>query len=324
MKNYTIHLDKQTQDSCIWAEIIDDNIDNIKKIFNLMSEMHDNIIGSIASNIISFSSKMDYVKYADEIEYISKKTDIPFGKLVLLQIMYELSACCTSMIYLNNETPVHLRTMDWPLDFLKKLTITVDFQRNGKTVYKTITWAGYIGAFTAMKPGVCSISMNYRETDTSILNNILNLAKSYWPSGYLIRHVMETENDISKIYDYLTEAKLVAPCYFVLCGNTKKECFDIVRDRVSSKDIYKLDGQYLIQTNIDPDSKLRENEKKDILYSVRRQTCGAKLIKDLCKTKLENKEILSTVKDFPIINDETVYKCIMIPSKEYFECSLVE
>ena len=35
---------------------------------------------------------------------------------------------------------------------LKTLIIEVNFQRNNATLYKSITFAGYVGVLTAMKP----------------------------------------------------------------------------------------------------------------------------------------------------------------------------
>lgn len=37
--------------------------------------------------------------------------------------------------------------MDWQLDFLEPLTIEVDFQRGGKSLYSATTWAGYGSSF---------------------------------------------------------------------------------------------------------------------------------------------------------------------------------
>lgn len=49
------------------------------------------------------------------------------GKLVALQLTYEAFACCTSVVLSTKEdqTPVHIRTMDWALSFLSDITIEV-------------------------------------------------------------------------------------------------------------------------------------------------------------------------------------------------------
>lgn len=40
---------------------------------------------------------------------------------------------------------------------LRNITVQVDFQRGGRTVYTTTTFAGYIGALSGMRPGAFSI-----------------------------------------------------------------------------------------------------------------------------------------------------------------------
>jgi len=92
------------------------------------------------------------------------------GILVALQLVYEASTCCTSIVVEDDKgVPHHMfapdlpfyrfllivyklciciyylfsRTMDWELDFLEPLTIEIDFQRGGKTLYVATSWAGY-------------------------------------------------------------------------------------------------------------------------------------------------------------------------------------
>jgi len=47
----------------------------------------------------------------------------------MMQLVYEASAYCTSIIAENSENnkPIHIRTMEWELPFLKPLTIDVVF-----------------------------------------------------------------------------------------------------------------------------------------------------------------------------------------------------
>jgi len=44
----------------------------------------------------------------------------------------------------------------WKLsEALRLAVVTVDWQRNNKTVFKSVNYAGYIGALTAIKPVCC-------------------------------------------------------------------------------------------------------------------------------------------------------------------------
>jgi hypothetical protein len=94
------------------------------------------------------------VPHAWEIWGMSRATGIACAKLVAAQYVYEVSTCCTSVVVTDAGTdrPVHLRTMDFQLDFdVRPLTIRVHFTRRGKTVATAATWAGYVGLLTAVR-----------------------------------------------------------------------------------------------------------------------------------------------------------------------------
>lgn len=319
MKTYTINLDLEP--SAMWNEVITENLEDIKAVYNKMNSLYNKFIANIASSFISILSNHGYVKYEKELMSISNLTGIPFGKLVILQIMYELNACCTSAIYLQSDgKPVHLRTMDWDLPELKKLTVKLNFIKDNKLVFSGISWAGYIGVLTAMKPDTCSISLNFRRCGDGLLVNLKNLVLSKWPAGYLIRELMTNETEYTKIIDYLMTSSLVAPCYFVICGRNKDECYNIVRDRDDST-IYKLnESNFLIQTNIDPEVK---ETKDNILYSIERRPVAESIIKKFQKENISYKEANKLILVNPILNEETIYVCTMVPTDNYLEGFIV-
>ncbi len=45
---------------------------------------------------------------------------------------------------------------------LRPLVVELDFQRGGRTVYKSVNFAGYIGVLTGMKPGSFSLTLDER------------------------------------------------------------------------------------------------------------------------------------------------------------------
>lgn len=53
---------------------------------------------------------------------------------------------CTALA--QDSGPQHIRTMDWGMEWLRPLTIEVDFIRGGKTQYVATTWVGYVGVLT--------------------------------------------------------------------------------------------------------------------------------------------------------------------------------
>jgi len=317
VRNYIISLDVEPEKR--WKPVIDDFRDEIKNVYEKLEKENGGLLSSIASGLITTASCFGYVLHDKELNYIAQECDIPFGKLVILQIMYELSACCTSTVFCVDGVPVHFRTMDWPLLDLKRLTITVEFQKQGKTIFRAVTWAGYVGAMTAIKKDVCSISLNYRSTQGSLLENIQNLYKSYWPAGYLIRHLMESDLTCQQVINSLSQSTLVAPCYFIICGTKKDNCAIIVRDR-DAYESHPMINDQLIQTNIDPNAG---RMCPDILYSRQRKALAIQIIDKIQNNKNDHGDIFEKFAVHPIINEETVYMCVMIPSMDYLSVRVV-
>lgn len=314
MKLYYVDLNADAKEK--WREIIEDNLDAIKSIYKKLEAEYSGVLGTMASYMVSLASTFGYVLYTDEISYIAKKCDIPFGKVVLLQIMYELSASCTSVIYYdeNIKAPVHFRTMDWALPDLKKMTIRVEFQRDKKTVYTAVTWAGYVGVLTAMKSGEFSVALNYRSTGGSIVDNLKNLVKSNWPGGYLIRYVMESKLSCTDVIATLCKSTLVAPCYFTICGSDVDTCTVIIRDR-NKYTLNKMSNNRIVQTNIDPDD---DNRNNNILYSIERTKLANSVIDYIIDEKIVYDKACENFSKFPIINSETIYMCTFVPKTGYY------
>jgi hypothetical protein len=314
MKKYKISLDDEPKNR--WREVIEDNKEEIKRIHRKMNIPENYAIKSI----MNVAYYLGLMIHSEEIEYIANHCCIPFHQAVILQIMYELSACCTSCVFSMDDKLVHLRTMDWPLEELKKITIEVEFTKNNKTIYKAITWAGYVGILTAVKPNICSISLNYRRANGNILENIMNLCLGMWPGGYLIRYLMENEFKFDDIVKELKISRLVAPCYFIICG--LENAYNVVRNS-GDYDFFELkDNENIIQTNIDPHN---HNENDNILLSLQRKITARNIISNLNSQNknLSNEELLSNFYEYPIINDITIYICMMIPEDGYIDSSII-
>ncbi len=256
----------------------------------------------LASKLITTSSYFGYVKYSKEIQSISEVCNINFGDLVLAQIIYELSACCTSCIYKdpNSNETIHFRTMDWPLKTLANLTIKVDFYSQSQLLYSCVTWAGFVGIMTAVKPDVCSIALNYRKSNGNIWTNIKALVRGKWPASYLIRFALENAHNFGMIKDILSTSELVAPCYFIL-GHPYiiSKSIIIVRDP-NSYFLKLFNSGRLIQTNHDPDTN-----NINILYSHERE--------QVCNDFLDSK--MAVLRKYPVINEETVFYLNLYPGK---------
>ena len=207
--------------------------------------------------------------------------------------------------------------MDWPFDFLKELTVDLVFQRNGIEICTATTWVGYVGFLTASVPDKYSLAINYRRTIenvsfSSILKNVFNVMKMYWPIGYLIRELCVNNSSPQNMRKALLHYPLIAPCYITICYPDNDP--EIITRNTTNATIHT--GNHVVQTNCDQD-KCEPN----ILYSVERRTMVNNVIKN------KNNDIDALITQFlkyPVLNCETVYYTIMIPKIHLHKTSVFE
>jgi len=294
-----------------------------KEIKDNLGKILGPILESLVTSVLSNAVKIGTVYYGDELKGIAARSKLDLGTLVMLQLTYEASTCCTSVIVpgTSNQIPLHIRTMDWGgMDFLRSLTIEVEFQRGGKTEYVITTWAGYVGALTGMRPNGFSVSVNFRSTDGSFWTNFKKAVTKCWPVGFLVREILETVKDYKQAVGYLAASDLIAPCYFTIAGANKSQGTVLTRRPASEENRITLDTKpYLVQTNIDHWSN---NKEEDILDSIKRRSLASNKLSEL---KTVNEESLwKLLSRDPLVNDLTIFGTFMCPNKGIFHTRLVD
>lgn len=257
------------------------------------------------------------IMYEKELEYFADKLNINFEYILLLQLIYETTSCCTSIVSKSNNKYSMFRTMDWPMDFLKNITIDLKFTKNNKVIFYATSWVGYVGILTAMIPNTCCISVNYRRTSDmsfcNLIKNVYNTLKLRYPIGYLVRDICETTTDINLIKNKLCNSHLISPCYFTICYDDKYP--EIITRDISSYTLYS--HEYVIQTNCDFDKNY-----PDILYSIKRRDIAKNIISDV----MNNFNSIIDMKDLllirPILNEDTIYVTMMNLSLNYYKTNI--
>jgi hypothetical protein len=222
-----------------------------------------------------------FFSYANDYRQMAAIIGVPLGELVLVNLAYEFTTACTSVIAPSSalldeqQRPLHIRTLDWPLDGLGEHTAHFLIRRSGRLQYHSITWPGMIGCFTVVKPGCFSVSLNARYTvdsdeELDAYFYMQRMGAFFWMAtwhrawivGHLIRHVADTCNSYDDAVRLLSSAPLLTPAYFAVCGvNAGQGCI-ISRNDASqsngigcpSRNINNHDSDaipYVIQTNID-------------------------------------------------------------------------
>lgn len=264
--------------------------------------------------------------YKEELQCISDFSNISLGYVMVMQLMYEMCAACTSIIWRTNDPTNALslmRTMDWDLPFLKDLTIQLDVKRNNQTIVRVVTWVGYVGFLTGVNSNA-ALSVNFRSSDrTNTWNNLWRAICWYWPIGFLTREVLVSNASHEKTLTLLQNSKLIAPCYFSLCSSQSAHI--IIRDPEQSDLItLKDDENFLVQTNTDHLPVAVKHCKPcqtNFLYSRERLQKVYNYFQSHQQQnhhhqhqQISENDMWNLTEQYPILNEETIYTSFMIPS----------
>ena len=270
-----------------------------------------------------------YVPYPYGLEMVGLAealSGISVGDVVLGNMLYELTAfshgkwiagakrpkMCTSIVSeAINGTIYHGRNLDYTFGTseLSNMTVIIDFQEGGKTVYTGTTFAGMVGLLTAQKPHQFTVTLNERDQGDWWMNALEALvAGTHGIAALHIRDAIASKQmDFESALLFLADKPLIAPCYIIIGGTKAREGVVITRDRIAALDLWRLDGErgrwYLVETNYDhwvpPPS---DDDRRDPAIKAMNETTRA----GLNPTSLFG--VMSTP---PVLNDGTTYTVIM-------------
>jgi len=299
-----------------WNHIITEYKSNIMVVYNEMKPLLDSWAIKVVLNLIRV---YPWAMYKDELTEIASILKIPYEQLVAMQLIYEASTACTCVAFQDEKTMTFLRTLDWDMESLGPLTIQVQFERKKQPIFIATTFAGCLGIFTGMrlspKPEY-GLALNFRRGG-SLVGNAYRLLKSYWPTSYVIRDLLETTSDVKVVEQTLKTCLLAAPVYYTMVTPTDGKVIlrgpsnEVISIKtMSTKIAESKDNSFVYQTNIDSLQDYKEN----ILWSVERSEYMNKNF----NKKMEKDIRLKNLIKYPIINEETLYYTLMqFPNGEY-------
>lgn len=322
-------LDLDKSPDTRWVDLVKKYENEIRDAYDILYDRIYQLVGAygqccfdkLVSAIVNGYGSRNH--YYDELMSISKALDVPFHKVVVSQYGYEMFAACSSAVYKTAkfmgkecETKTyHLRTMDWNDNSLRPLTIQLKIMKDGKLVGDTTTWVGFIGFFTIVKPGLCSLSINYRRNKPiEPHRNLWGILMGRKPISYLVRDAILNNDNYDDIVKLLKFTPLSAPCYITLAHVDFKESMILVRDRCDCHTFLpNTYNTYLFQSNNDPwDHKESTNRNESIK---RRQVFDYVHKKLISLPPIHSKdEILSTFLQEPILKFNNIYCNVMVPS----------
>ncbi|XP_014641771.1 PREDICTED: acid ceramidase isoform X1 [Ceratotherium simum simum] len=311
---YTINLDLPPYKR--WHELMADKAPALKVIVNSVKNMVNAFVPS--GKIIQIvDQKLPGLlgnfpgPFEEEMKGIAAVTDIPLGHLLHGRNM-------DFGIFLGWNINNH----SWVItEELKPLTVNLDFRRNNKTVFKSSSFAGYVGMLTGFKPGLFSLTLNERFSTNGgyigVLEWLLGKKDAMW-IGFIIRSVLENSTSYEEAKNILTKTKILAPAYFILGGNKSGEGCVITRDRKQALDVYELNPKqgrwYVVQTNYD--------RWKNPFFLDDRRTPTKMCLNRTTQKNISFATIYDVLSTKPVLNKLTVYTALMDVTKGQFETYL--
>jgi acid ceramidase len=156
----------------------------VPKVNALMDEIYSILPPALLEKFVSidedkFDTLLDRFpnNYGDEIRGIGEQVGLNSSSMFIFNIAYELLGACTSVVVENENGHItHGRNLDFGLflgwnksektwatpELLRDLLVNVDFQRNGETVFQTVSYVGYVGVHTGYIPGQFSLTVDTR------------------------------------------------------------------------------------------------------------------------------------------------------------------
>ncbi|KAL3880383.1 hypothetical protein ACJMK2_032627 [Sinanodonta woodiana] len=337
---YTINLDDPPITR--WEQVGKDKKGEINfllfKFKQFILELSSTIGALIIQELDNLGPKLDSMlpqPFADELKGMANSSGLQLGEIVLYNLFYEFFTVCTSIVAEDTTGKLyHGRNLDFGLflgwntqnktweitSALRPTIINIDWQKGGKTVFKSVNFAGYIGILTAVKPGIFTLSMNERfKLDggyLGILEWLLGKRTGQW-MGFLTRNTMESVNSFDEAIKVLANTEMLAPAYYIVGGNKSGEGCVITRNReVEGTDLWQMRsvgaGQwYILETNYDHWNKP--------LFLDDRRTPANRCMQNLTQQNVGISGIFDVLSSKPVLNKLTTYTALMQVNSGHLE-----
>ncbi|XP_062992054.1 N-acylethanolamine-hydrolyzing acid amidase [Elgaria multicarinata webbii] len=247
--------------------------------------------------------------FAGEIRGLCNALGLNVGDGLLFNLAYEATAFCTSIIAQDNNGNIyHGRNMDYAFgDILSKITIDVNFLKNGKVKFRGTTFFGYVGLWTGQSPNKFTISGDERGKGNWWENAIAAFLKRSTPVSWLVRTALSEAEDFEAAALMLSKTPIIADVYYIIGGTTPREGAVITRRRSGPEDIWPLDpldgGWYRVETNYDHWTTPPPFDD--------RRTPAIKALNATGQENINLETLYKILSIQPVLNELTIYTTVM-------------
>lgn len=281
--------------------------------------IHETVPEWVHAVIRPLAAKLEYFipqPFAGEILGMCQALGISVGDGILINLAYESTAFCTSIIAQDLKGNIyHGRNLDYAFgDILQKITIDVQFMRNGQVAYKGTTFFGYVGLWTGQSPHKFTISGDERVKGSWWENAIAAFLNRNLPVSWLVRDTLDTAADFQAAVLKLAATPIIADVYYIIGGTLPKEGVVITRNRKGPADIWPLEptagAWFRVETNYDHWTTPPPFDD--------RRTAAIKALNATGQKNINFETLFKVLSVRPVLNNYTVYTTVMsaaVPDK---------
>jgi len=264
-------------------------------------------------------------EYAQEIQGCAAALGIPYGWVSLFNLGYEATDACTSIVAETKDGKIlHARNLDfWDgMGFtatLKDMAMQVDFQKGGKTLFTSTSFAGFVGVLSGFKSGAFSLTVDTRFYPDGVGELFYEIIEAITQRNaslitFLTRKVISSDNDFTSALADLSQGELIADVYYILAGIKSGEGAVISRNRTTAADVWMLNSAagrwFEVETNYDhweqpPWFDNRVDPANDAMNSIGQADITLDGMMDVISTK-------------PVLNLQTTYSILSCPATGEF------
>jgi acid ceramidase len=317
--------------------------DTLRKLVG--NKVVDKVLSVIEADLPGFYARLPH-DFGQEIAGIAKATDIDAPVIFVYNIFYTIFGACTSMVTQNDAGDIfHTRNLDfglWP-DFdlknrqvweltaaMRPLVANIDFQRGGKTLFKSTTFAGFIGAHTAMKPGAFSLSIDTRFDSNVDLGLIKWIEEKKLDHDLevtmMTRAVFQDETTYEAAFAKINNTKVIGPAYIIFSGINAGQGAVITKGKPATKsgkdgetiDVWLLGDEikqnntfFLVETNYDRTGPAPSGDD--------RRDPAIKCLDELTPKGYDFKGTYNVLSAIPNLNRLTLFTTLMHAKEGAFE-----
>lgn len=210
----------------------------------------------IFESIGGYKKEIISKEYLEEIEFISSISNFSPDQVLIANLYYDILKFyfgCTAFAVENNGNVLHSRNLDWWTEnnILSDFSKIFLYQKNGKTIYKTVGWVGFVGALSGTKPKKFSLTLN------AVLSN--DNPEIALPVSFLLRDILNSANSFEEAKEKLEQTTIASDCLILLSGTDTNEM--VVIERTPTRYATRTTkNKYICVTN---DYKKLENNTKE-------------------------------------------------------------